>query len=141
MAKFWMPIFLPKTNFEQITRNCSLGYPAEVCGLLIGRGERVTRIFPAKNLNKERAVDRYELDPADFHKADARARREGLEIIGFYHSHPDHPPEASTTDIERAWEGYCYLIVSVYKGRVEKVKAWRLNGERMVEEKVEVANG
>lgn len=136
-----MPIFLPKTSFEEIAKHCAAGYPHEACGILIGSGQKVERIFPAKNLNRERARDRYELDPADFRTADEAARRQDLEIIGFYHSHPDHPPDASPTDTERAWEGYCYLIVSVYKGKVDKFKCWRLNGDKMMEEKLEVGNG
>ncbi|MBI4125737.1 MAG: M67 family metallopeptidase [Deltaproteobacteria bacterium] len=132
---------LPAQKFEEVIAFCKRGYPSEVCGLLLGKTKKVEQIFPARNLNQERASDRYELDPADFKAADESARRQCLEIIGFYHSHPDHPPDASQTDTERAWEGYCYLIVSVYKGKVEKIKCWRLNGDRMTEEKLEVTNG
>lgn len=140
-----MVLSLPKEKFEEIVRHCLEEYPYEACGILVGkiRKERkiVKKNFPAKNLNQERAQDRYELDPADFKVADEASRRQGLEIVGFYHSHPDHPAQASKTDTERAWEGYSYLIVSVYKGKVEKYKCWRLNRDKMIEENVEVTHG
>lgn len=129
---------ISKDILQQVSQYCEEGYPHEVCGLLLGKCQTVEHVFSAKNLNQERAQDRYELDPADFQAADAAARQQALEIIGFYHSHPDHPADASQTDTERAWEGYIYLIVSVIKGKVEKYKAWRLNEGRMVEERVEV---
>lgn len=134
-------LFLPQERWIEIVALCEQGYPHEACGILVGRRQTVQQIFPAKNLNQERAQDRYELDPNDFKKADETARQQGLEIIGFYHSHPDHPPDASKMDIERAWEGYCYLIVSVLKGRLDSFKTWHLNKGKMIEEKLEVTHG
>lgn len=140
-----MALSLPEAKLKEIIQLCEEGYPHEVCGILLGtvqgNSQTVDQIFPAKNLNQERAFDRYELDSNDFQAADERARRQGLEIIGFWHSHPDHPPLASKTDTERAWEGYCYLIVSIQKGRLDSLKAWRLNKDKMIEEKVEVTHG
>src|SRR5262249_58263699 len=78
------------------------GYPEETCGLLVGRNARgrteATRAVRAKNRNHDRARDRYDLDPPDFVAADQAARAEGLEIVGIWHSHPDHPAEPSETD-------------------------------------------
>ncbi|HEX9731945.1 MAG TPA: M67 family metallopeptidase [Thermoanaerobaculia bacterium] len=117
-----------------------LGHPHETCGLLVGRaGEgrvEVVRVAQAKNLNRERASDRYELDPADFLAADRAARVDGLEIVGFWHSHPDCPARPSTRDLEAAWEGYSYLIVGVTAAGETDFHSWRLYGDRFREEKV-----
>ncbi len=136
-----MALLLPEEKMDEVVRLCEEGYPHEVCGLLLGKNRTVMQIFPAKNLNQERSQDRYELDPKDFRRADEEARRQGIEIIGFYHSHPDHPAEASKTDTERAWEGYSYLIVSVLKGKVEKSCCWRLDKDKMIKEELEVMHG
>jgi proteasome lid subunit RPN8/RPN11 len=116
------------------------GYPEETCGLLIGRSHlgrtETSRAMRAKNLNRERARDRYDLDPADFLAADVAAREAGLEIVGVWHSHPDHPAEPSETDRAAAWEGWSYVIVEVTDGRVRALRSWRLSGERFVEEPV-----
>ena len=116
------------------------GYPDETCGLLIGRSDRgrieAARAARAKNLNRERARDRYELDPADYMAAELDARRDGLEIVGIWHSHPDHPAEPSETDRAAAWEGWSYLIARVTARGVEHMRSWRLAGDRFVEEPV-----
>ncbi len=105
-------------------------YPHEACGLLVGREQdgliRVERAVQARNLDLERARDRYELDPGDFVVADARAREQGLDVVGIWHSHPDHPAEPSPTDLAGAFEGWSYLILSVGAGGVEGLRSWRL---------------
>lgn len=118
---------IPKAVADGIKRHVEAGYPNEVCGLLIGRGSTAEAFMEAKNLNVERARDRYELDPLSFKNADEFARSRGLEIIGIYHSHPDHPPLPSETDRTRAWHGWIYLIVSVESGKVSGERAWRLS--------------
>lgn len=125
---------------REISAWAERGHPRETCGLLVGRaGERrveVVRVAQAKNLNRERASDRYELDPADFLAADRAARADGLEIVGFWHSHPDCPARPSTTDLEAAWEGYSYLIVAVTAAGETDFHSWRLDGDRFREEKI-----
>ena len=73
------------------------------------------RPAPQKNLNKERAQDRYEIDPRAFLRLQDSLRETGQEVVGFYHSHPDHPSRLSPTDLERMgdWEGWIYIIVGV----------------------------
>lgn len=116
------------------------GYPSETCGILIGRcGDedvRVEEVLAARNLNVERARDRYELDPAALLAADEAARDRGLEIVGVWHSHPDHPAVPSATDREQAWRGWSYAIVSVSRGGVEELRSWRLTGTDFVEEMI-----
>lgn len=116
-------------------------YPDEACGLLIGRGVgqriEVERVSPARNLNVSRSKDRYLLDPKAFLAADKEARASGLDIVGIWHSHPDCPAIPSETDLEAAWAGYSYLIISVAAERVLEWRSWRLNGERFLEEIME----
>jgi proteasome lid subunit RPN8/RPN11 len=94
------------------------GYPREICGIMIGpRGDRtVTEVKRARNIVVERARDRYEIDPRDHIRIQREADAAGLDIVGYYHSHPDHPAQASRFDTERAWAGYVYLIVAVEAG-------------------------
>lgn len=131
-------LVLPPFLRDELGARVSAGYPNETCGLLIGRrvgdGAEVSRVLQARNLNVERARDRYELDPDDFLLGDEGARAEGLEIVGIWHSHPDHPAVPSETDRARAWEGWSYLILSVTSAGVADSRSWRLSGERFVEE-------
>ena len=95
------------------------GYPSEICGIMIGpRGDReVTEVKRARNTVVDRARDRYEIDPRDQIRIQREADAAGLDIVGYYHSHPDHPAQASRFDTERAWAGYVYLIVAVHDGK------------------------
>ena len=136
---------IPERILNEVTQICVRGYPHEVCGLLVGRTiqgiNEVLQWLPARNLNTERPKDRYEMDPKDFLRADREARRQGLAIVGIYHSHPDHSPQASATDTEQAWEGYSYLILAVYQQKLDKFQSWRFNGQQMMEEEIEVTHG
>jgi proteasome lid subunit RPN8/RPN11 len=104
---------------EAIRAHGAEGYPHEICGVMIGpRGDRtVTEVKPARNIIVDRARDRYEIDPRDHIRIQREADRAGLDIVGYYHSHPDHPAQASRFDTERAWAGYVYLIVAVHQGQ------------------------
>lgn len=127
-----------RTELEQRVRE---GYPRETCGLLLGSAQqervRVQRVLQARNLNETRARDRYELDPAAFIAADAEARAAELEIVGIWHSHPDHPARPSETDRAAAWAGWSYVIVSVTKDGVADLRSWRLDGDRFAAEDIE----
>ncbi len=125
---------LPRSLRPRLEAHALEGYPSEVCGFLLGMGRQVREVRPATNLRADRGRDRYEVDPRDTLRADRYARERGLEILGFYHSHPDHPAVPSAFDAERAWPVYSYLILATSPDGVEDVRAWRLNGERMEEE-------
>jgi proteasome lid subunit RPN8/RPN11 len=116
------------------------GYPQESCGLMVGRqnGERVQvhEVVRARNLNFARAHDRYELDPEDYLATERMARGAGLEIVGVWHSHPDHPAQPSETDRAAAWQGWSYLIASVNPEGVSDLRCWRLRGEQFEEEPI-----
>jgi proteasome lid subunit RPN8/RPN11 len=134
-------LYLPDYARAQLEEMARAGYPLETCGLLLGLtrqdGSEVKRVAQARNLNQERAHDRYELDPLDFLQIDERARAEGFEIVGVWHSHPDHPAQPSETDRAGAWEGWSYVIVSVTGDGIAELRCWRLNSEQFVEESIE----
>jgi proteasome lid subunit RPN8/RPN11 len=134
---------------DAIIAHAREGYPHEVCGVLLGKmhglapDERreVKLARRARNLNTDRPHDRYLMDPRDVNAADAAAREQGLEIVGFYHSHPDHPAKASQTDLENSspWGGYSYPIVSVVEGEPRDLRSWARQDDAWVEESVRLA--
>ena len=110
---------ISRTALEAIQAHGADGYPNEICGFMLGpKGDgEVTEVRPARNIIVERARDRYEIDPRDHIRTQREADAAGLDIVGYYHSHPDHPAQPSRFDTERAWAGYVYLIVSVQDGQ------------------------
>jgi proteasome lid subunit RPN8/RPN11 len=93
--------------------------PHECCGLLLGRGEDVTEAVPARNV-AEIPETQFHIDPHDHIVARREARARGLDVVGFYHSHPRSPAEPSARDLaECSYAGYLYLIVSVRAARAE----------------------
>jgi proteasome lid subunit RPN8/RPN11 len=117
------------------------GYPHEVCGVLLGRAHglerrQATDVFATANVDASR--DRFRIDPREVLEADTLARERGLELVGFYHSHPDAPARASATDLELTspWGGFSYPIVSVHRGEVAELRSWKRESDRWVEESV-----
>ena len=110
---------IDRDAIEAIRAHGAEGYPHEICGIMVGpRGDRtVTEVKRARNIVVDRARDRYEIDPRDHIRIQREADAAGLDIVGYYHSHPDHPARASVFDTERAWAGYVYVIVSVENGK------------------------
>ena len=141
-------VVLDREHREALAGWARMGYPHETCGLLVGRRLEnrgvegslhpprvvVSRVVEAPNLNTDRAHDRYELDPSAFVAADLAARSEDLEVVGFWHSHPDSPARPSETDRRAAWEGYSYLIASVTPDGLADLRSWRLEGADFLEE-------
>lgn len=111
-------------------------YPEEGCGFLLGTmtadGEnRVETIRRAANRQPERRTRRYQLTADDYRAADEAAQEQGLDVVGIYHSHPDHPARPSETDLEEAtFPGYTYVIVSVRDGVPDTLTAWTLAPDR-----------
>jgi len=131
---------LPGELRERLEQWARLRYPLEACGLLLGRRvERRTEVMEVcegRNLDATRARDRYELDPADQVAAEDAARARGLDVVGVWHSHPDHPARPSSTDRMHAWSGWSYVIVAVDVHAAYELRAWRLERQRFVEEEV-----
>jgi len=139
-------LILSRRQRVTIERHGATTYPEECCGVLIGRalaadgsGTRVERVVAATNEREDSRHNRYVIPPQVVMAATKEARSQGLDVVGFYHSHPDHPAEPSDFDREHAWPGLTYLIVSVREGRPVDLRAWRLTDdrERFEEERVE----
>jgi proteasome lid subunit RPN8/RPN11 len=143
-------LILDEEGESRVRQHAQDGYPREVCGLLLGKFEagttlrRVAQARPAANRNEARPEDRYDLDPGDFLRIENEARARQWEVVGVYHSHPDHPAEPSETDRQRAeeiWqlsESWSYLILEVASGRVAARRSWVLQNGVFAEEEIQV---
>ncbi|MDQ2696098.1 MAG: M67 family metallopeptidase [Pseudomonadota bacterium] len=133
-------LYLPDSVRRQLEAWTAQGYPYETCGVLVGtqqEGEvRVQRAVQARNLNTGRARDRYDLAMDDYAAAEDAAVADGLDIVGIWHSHPDHPARPSETDRQRAWGGWSYVIVAVHQGQAVDLRSWRLAGDHFTEESI-----
>lgn len=137
-------------HLEAIHRHAARDYPTECCGVLLGRDEgdmkRVADVAPLTNLRhdaaraqefvplehpgRESERNRYLIDPHEQLRAEKGARDRGLEVLGYYHSHPDHPARPSEYDREHAWPWYSYVIVAVEKGVPRDSRSWVLSEDR-----------
>jgi len=120
---------------ERLRLHCQAAYPDEACGALLGQGDgtwepwQVAELREAPNEHGGDLKRRY-LVPPDFQlQAERHAQATGQEVLGYYHSHPDHPAQPSEYDRSHAWFGYLYLICAVALGR-----ATELNGFTLIEE-------
>ena len=126
-------------------QHAAASYPDECCGVLIGRASGdstvVERVLSVGNEREDSRHNRYVISPETLLAAQKEARALGLDVVGYYHSHPDHPAAPSEFDREHAWPGVSYLIVSVEKGRVAAARSWRLcdDRERFEEEPIDQA--
>ena len=109
-------------------------YPHECCGALLGQdadaGREVLRLLPLPNRRNDSPRNRFELAPEDVRLAEKTARETGLELLGWYHSHPDAPARPSEFDRAHAWPWYSYIIVSVRGGDPADITSWRLQDDR-----------
>ena len=139
-----MTVRLAESLAEEIRRHGEGAYPAECCGVLAGRVaadgvKDVVRLEPAVNRRTD-DPHRYLIAPDDLRRLEGALRSEGLEIVGYYHSHPDHPAAPSVFDAEHAWPWYSYLIVRIDRGRGADLTSWVLDDElpRMHPESLDV---
>ncbi|MBI4042234.1 MAG: M67 family metallopeptidase [Deltaproteobacteria bacterium] len=122
--------------FEQVKREAANAYPEECCGALLGRvrgsgGEkRVEEVYLLLNAKETERERRYLITPDQYRELEKRAEREDLQILGIYHSHPDHLAEPSPFDLEHAMPWWSYVIVSVENGQTNEVKSWLLQDDR-----------
>ena len=138
-------ITISNNNLNIIKEHVKKAYPHECCGLLIGKenngNKEVVETCSLTNLNKERANDRYEVDPKEYMKCDQDASKKKLSIIGIYHSHPDHPSRPSEFDANRAWECYSYMIIAIANGSEFEIKSWVYNESEKLFKEEEIKNG
>ena len=127
-------LFITPRHLHTIGGHASITYPKECCGVLIGRCHSgatfVERVLSVGNEREGDRPDRYLISPETVLAAHKEARALGLEVVGYYHSHPDHPAEPSGLDLEQAWPEVSYLIVSVEQRKVADVRSWRLSDDR-----------
>ena len=137
-----MTLRLSGALVERIRREGERGYPAECCGLIAGRPGQAKEALDLVPVINRRTDDphRYLISPDDLRRIEAELRARDLEVLGFYHSHPDHPAAPSAFDTEQAWPWYSYIIVRVDGGRAAELTSWVLEDDRsaMRAESVEV---
>jgi len=134
---------MPRTVYESIRRHGEQTYPDECCGALIGEstpdGWRVTSAMRASNTRTDSAHHRYNIAPVELIRIEREARRQGLGIAGFYHSHPDHPAQWSKTDFAEAhWLGCSYVITEVAHGKAAATQSFLLTGASEEEKQFEI---
>jgi proteasome lid subunit RPN8/RPN11 len=132
---------------EKIRAHGAETYPHECCGALLGRDSSVVGgadsenealtppreilgLFPLVNRRDDSPRNRFSVTAEDVRDAEKAAREQGLEVVGWYHSHPDHPARPSEYDRDHAWPWYSYIIVSVQNGAPQDMTSWRLNDDR-----------
>ena len=118
-----------------IRRHGEETYPHECCGALLGRGGRADAVVALPNTTEEGLRRRFLVRPSDYRQAEGQARESGAELLGFYHSHPDHPARPSQYDLDHAWPTFAYVIVSVAAGAAADMTVWFLKDDRTTFEK------
>lgn len=145
-----MALQLKKEQFESICSHGVREYPNECCGMLLGRADgaikEVSEVVPLQNLRhdsvraqellplvdpgRESEKNRFLIDPSEQLRVEKEARGRGLDVLGYYHSHPDHPARPSNYDRDHAWPWYSYIIVSVERGEAAEMTSWVLSEDR-----------
>jgi proteasome lid subunit RPN8/RPN11 len=128
-------ITLANKQLTEIREHGVRDYPYECCGLLLGRfdvnGKVVSEIFPISNAREESAKrNRFLIAPEELMRGERYAREHDLEVVGFYHSHPDSPAVPSQYDLEHAWPTYSYIIVSTSADRANDLFSWEQEPDR-----------
>src|ERR1700712_316021 len=113
-------------------------YPHECCGALVGRDGAGTAIVALPNTTDEGPRRRFMVRPSDYQLAERRATECGGELLGFYHSHPDHPARPSQYDLDHAWPAFAYIIVAVASGSAADMTVWFLKEDRSAFEEGEL---
>lgn len=139
---------IAQSHYDSLRRHGEETYPHECCGVLLGQmddGQRVvTAVVQCGNTRQDSPHNRYNIDPHELVRIQRESRDRGEDIVGFYHSHPDHPARWSPTDLAEAhWIGCSYVITSVEKGKAAVTNSFELTGteendKRLVDEEVRI---
>ncbi len=144
---------LPRSVYDELRRHGVEAYPHECCGVLLGEVDadadrrEVRELVRCGNTRTDAPHNRYNIAPRELIAAQRRAREQGWDIVGFYHSHPDHPAQCSSTDLDEAhWLGCSYVITSVEEGAATVTNSFVLQGtseesKRLEPEPLEVEKG
>jgi proteasome lid subunit RPN8/RPN11 len=147
-----MGLQLNQTQTEAIRQHSVRDYPSECCGMLLGKAEgdlkQVREVVPLNNLRheasraqellpvddpgRETEKNRFLIDPLDQLRVEKDARARGLDVVGYYHSHPDHPARPSNYDRDHAWPWYSYVIIAVEQGVPKDLTSWVLAEDRSI---------
>ena len=124
---------IPRSLYDELRAHGEETYPHECCGILLGNSDAdnitVTELIRAGNTRTDSAHNRYNIAPQELIAAQREARKQGLDIVGFYHSHPDHPAQWSQTDFAEAhWFGCAYVITAIEKGAAQITNSFLLTG-------------
>src|ERR1700720_1245014 len=141
---------LSQTDYTLLRQHGEETYPHECCGVLLGRfvddrSKSVSRIARRGNTRADSPHNRYSIDPKELIRIQREGRERGEDIVGFYHSHPDHPAQWSPTDLAEAhWFGCSYVITSVEKGVAMITNSFELVGsdesdKKFLDEKIDVS--
>jgi proteasome lid subunit RPN8/RPN11 len=137
-----MTLRVSEALLDQVRREGERAYPAECCGVLAGRPGGIKQVLQLLPVVNRRTDDphRYLVSPDDLRRAAEELRQAELEVLGFYHSHPDHPATPSDFDAEHAWPWYSYLILRVDRGQAAETASWQLADDRsaMLPESIDV---
>lgn len=135
-------IRINKDLFDKIRIHGERTYDEECCGAILGESQNgfkfIHNVIPFDNQKNENRERRYLISPDQYRESEKIAVENNFELLGFYHSHPDHPSEPSKFDTDHALPWFLYLIVSVQKGRAESLTAWQLNEDRERFENIEI---
>ncbi len=128
-------IELRDSHLNEIREHGERDYPFECCGLLIGRfsdGKKtVAETYPISNAREEEAKrNRFLIRPEELLRGEKLARQKGLDVVGFYHSHPDDKARPSQYDLDHAWPTYSYIIASILQGQAVDVQSWEMTDDR-----------
>ena len=130
-------LLISRDLLQQIEDHATSQYPEECCGVMVGEAAtnggptRVRELVAVDNEREDSARhNRYLISPLAILETQKSARADGMDIVGYYHSHPDHPAAPSEFDRDHAWPSTSYLIVSVEAGTVADVRSWRLTDDR-----------
>jgi proteasome lid subunit RPN8/RPN11 len=127
-------LLLPTKLEQEIRGHGAKDYPHECCGAMLGvdngADREVQSLFPLINRRDDSPRNRFSITPEDFRVAERAASECGLDLLGWYHSHPDHPARPSEFDREHAWPWYSYVIVSVEARTPRDLTSWRLEDDR-----------
>lgn len=127
-----MNLRIPKQELRWLHQHAEEGYPHEVVGILAGdkATQRVQHVEPLRNERADSAHNRYRVSGLVLMRAEQALEAKGFDILGYYHSHPDHPAQYSDYDRDHALPNLSYLIVSVVKGKAQDTLSWRLCEDR-----------
>ena len=129
-----MPLKLGSGDIDHIHEHAKESYPEECAGALIGMdtGEIkiVVDVWPTENTHEGERERRFLIEPLQIKKFEEQAQERDIDLLGFYHSHPDYPAEPSEYDREHAWPYYSYVIASVGKDGVKEMRSWVLKDDR-----------